>query len=883
MGENPKLSPEHYAQLREGSGISDEVIEQRGYRTVTEPGELMKLGFERKQTQNVPGLLLPVHCTDGSNGLYTYRPDVPRTFEDKRSKRDMQGNHKWKVIKYEMPKGAAMRLDVPPVCRRQLADAEIPLWITEGQKKADALATKGLCALALLGVWNFKGRNQFGGITWLADWDYINRRDREIRIVFDSDVMTKPEVKAALDRLIEHLQRKGSHVAAVYLPQSDGHKVGVDDYLLLHTLEELEGLIEGPRPKIKCADPLVELLDEEPLMIRRPLSLINGQGYAAIWPNVRVTVTEVVDEQGNVVKFDRPTVVVKKVLCLVRDDGAIFSPEVDGRRLPGTESIEEMDVSVTLPEIPPPDRLWSMPALKNFRAGYRPDPVTVFNQIADVIDRLIDFDRSFADQRTMSETVACFVLSTWFLDSFNVIGYLWPNGERGSGKTQLLMVVARLAHLGLVILSGGSFAALRDLADYGATIAFDDAEPLADPNNKNNEEKRALLLAGNRRGAMVPVKEQQGTDQKWRTRYINNFAPRLFSAIRIPDPILASRTIVVPLVRTSDKRRGNADALDYKLWPHRLEDIVDDCWALSLVHLKELSHYEATVPEAAQLTGRSLEPWRAVLAIAKWLTDRGAEGLFKRLEVVSRNYQRERDDFESEDITRLTVRALILCVEKDRGSLLDFRGENRVRFLGDSEVSPANDDDPQTFLKTKTIVEAIKELVESEDIGLDLEKITDRRIGWVIKRLRLEKHREGMTGKHGWLVTKKQLESYSLSFGLCAAGGVTCETSLNGETSLTTENEDRKRAEIDPQKQARARQIRERVSRARVAAENRYPDRYQWDRSTPEALKASETVDASMGAFEEGNGTLEEVEEAWRAYLFTIDTKKGKVKGKARK
>jgi hypothetical protein len=61
-----------------------------------------------------------------------------------------------------------MRLDCPPRCRALLGDPAIPLWITEGQKKADALASAGATALALLGVWNLKGKNAFGGITVLA-------------------------------------------------------------------------------------------------------------------------------------------------------------------------------------------------------------------------------------------------------------------------------------------------------------------------------------------------------------------------------------------------------------------------------------------------------------------------------------------------------------------------------------------------------------------------------------------------------------------------------------------------------------------------------------------------------------------------------------------
>lgn len=755
-----KLSPEHRKMLTEGSGISDEIIEQRGYRTITDPKELMDLGFDRKQTVNIPGLLLPVHCTDGANGLYTYRPDIPRVFEDRRSKRDQNGHYKTKLIKYEMPKNARMRLDCPVPCRRLLADSDTPLWITEGQKKADALATHKLCAIALLGVWNFKGRNEFGGVTWLADWDYVNTKNREIRIVFDSDVMVKPEVRQALDRLIEHLQRKGAHVLAVYLPQEGGHKVGVDDYLLAHTLEQLEGLVEGPRLKIGCADPVIELLDFEPTTIRRPMSLVEHidekgnkatRAYAAIWPNAKVTVSEAVDKQtGNIIKYDPPLVTTQKVLCLVRDDGVVFGREVDGRLI-GDKDLAEIDTVVTLNEVPAPDRLWSIPAMKAYRKGYRPDPVDLFTRLTDVVDRLIDFDRSLADQRTMSELIACWILHTWFLDAFNVASYLWPNGERGSGKTQLLMLVASLSHLGLAILSGGSYAALRDLADYGATLAFDDCESLADPNNKNNEEKRALLLAGNRRGTFVTMKEV-GADQKWHTRYVDNFAPRIFSAIRIPDPVLASRTIIVPLVKTADSGRGNTDALDYSEWPHKKETLTDDCWALSLANMNVLREYESRVGQEAELTGRNLEPWRAPLALALWLTDRGATGLWKRIHQVSLGYHNERSDIESEDLTRWVIQGLLQCLV-DRG----------CDVVTTCDVSPEGI--PHVF-KTRTITEAVKEIVEKDDLGYDLERINSRRIGHILKRLRIKSHREPGTGQRGWILSRAELEKYVVAFGV---------------------------------------------------------------------------------------------------------------------
>ena len=133
--------------------------------------------------------------------------------------------------------------------------------------------------------------------------------------------------------------------------------------------------------------------------------------------------------------------------------------------------------------------------------------VTLFRQLALVVDTFLDFGRSLATQETMCELITCYILATWFLDAFTVVGYLWPNGEKGSGKTHLLTVVAELAYLGHVILAGGSYASLRDLADYGATLCFDDAENVMDL-KRGDPDKRALLLAGNRRGNNIPSRNR---------------------------------------------------------------------------------------------------------------------------------------------------------------------------------------------------------------------------------------------------------------------------------------------------------------------------------------------------------------------------------------
>src|SRR5215212_1072477 len=219
MSRVAKLSPAHKRMLFEESVIDARVAVKRGYRTVTRKAELERLGFGRHQ-RNVPALLVPIYGLAGEITLYQLRPDEPRI------------GKRGKPVKYETPAGASMALDVHPFCRDRVGDPKTPLFITEGVKKGDALASSGLCAVALIGVWSFRGTNEHGGRTASADWEYVALNGRKVYIVFDSDVMEKSEVHAALSRLKAFLENRGAKVRLIYLPPGDGGvKQGVDDYL----------------------------------------------------------------------------------------------------------------------------------------------------------------------------------------------------------------------------------------------------------------------------------------------------------------------------------------------------------------------------------------------------------------------------------------------------------------------------------------------------------------------------------------------------------------------------------------------------------------------------------------------------------------------------
>lgn len=481
----------------------------------------------------------------------------------------------------------------------------------------------------------------------------------------------------------------------------------------------------------------VQLLDSAPPILRRPLTLIDGRAYAAAWLNVQRTTSRSVDPKtGAIVDHDPPLVSVESVMMIVRDDGQSFA-EVP---LPGTRPLSEMGLDVRLPAPVPPGREWSGAGVKRFLSGERPDPAEVFGRVVSVIDRFVDFARSIASQEIMCEMVACYVFATYMLEALNVMGYLWSTGEKGSGKTVLLIVVTELGYLGQLVLAGSSYPCLRDLADYGATLGFDDAEEVMDV-RRTDPDKRTLLLAGNRRGATIAVKELVG--EKWETRHVNTFCPRQFSAIRLPDDVLGSRSIITPLVRSGDPRRAKANPMDPVDWPTERRRLVDDLWAVGLAHLAEIPKYDRLAAEHAKLCGRQLDPWRGILARAFWLEDRhGVKGLYERMEKLSQDYQAERGDIEETDRTRVLFRALL-------------------------RLSKEWTNEECRTIQPKTVSDAMNDIARDEDLA-DPDKpfTTPRKVGWLLKRHRFKKSAERSEKGKLWEMTREEIVKAASAYGV---------------------------------------------------------------------------------------------------------------------
>ena len=240
-----KLTRDDYAAL-ERSYITREIADSSAglYRLPSiEARELMG----RKGGGDYAGIVFPYRLPGNAGPiLYRLRLDSPPV--DAASGKPLH--------KYLTAPGARNHLYFPPCDPGLLADAALPVVVTEGEKKClslwrAAIQSNGagrpaFLPVAVPGVSSWRG--QIGIATTasgervpekgvIPDFDRIVSKDRKITILFDANVASNPYVQAARRGLARELRGRGAEVWLADLPPAVGVN-GIDDFLGMFGLEK---------------------------------------------------------------------------------------------------------------------------------------------------------------------------------------------------------------------------------------------------------------------------------------------------------------------------------------------------------------------------------------------------------------------------------------------------------------------------------------------------------------------------------------------------------------------------------------------------------------------------------------------------------------------
>lgn len=234
--------------------------------------DAVKLKFKPLTSEQVKPLKLP-NSTSGFMIPYFDLDGKPSAFwrlrylEDTRKGFDVLNGRK--ALRYVQPAGGTNEVYLAPFTdwRKISENNSIPLIITEGELKAASSTKVGLPTIGLGGVWSFKSNK--AKVSLIPMMKLFVWKGRRVIICYDSDASTNPLIVMAENNLARALTDEGAEVSIARLPPADnGSKVGIDDFLLTNTAQQLMDVINAASAYSACF--ALHAMNESVVYIRDP-------------------------------------------------------------------------------------------------------------------------------------------------------------------------------------------------------------------------------------------------------------------------------------------------------------------------------------------------------------------------------------------------------------------------------------------------------------------------------------------------------------------------------------------------------------------------------------------------------------------------------------
>ncbi|MGD0336198.1 MAG: DUF3854 domain-containing protein [Candidatus Omnitrophota bacterium] len=199
------LSSHHLADLKK-SGLSNKTILAARIYSLSSKEATAPL---KRKKEIGGGYVIPYIGKDGFlESDLNFKLDTPLLSEEGKKPR-----------KYIRPFGAKAHLYIPPKVWPIIGNVKVPIFLTEGEKKALKATECGFYTVAVSGVWNWSSDHEP-----IKDLDLFEWRERVVYIVFDSDKHENKSVLLAEKRLAEALTAKGAKIKIIDLPEEDEHE-----------------------------------------------------------------------------------------------------------------------------------------------------------------------------------------------------------------------------------------------------------------------------------------------------------------------------------------------------------------------------------------------------------------------------------------------------------------------------------------------------------------------------------------------------------------------------------------------------------------------------------------------------------------------------------
>lgn len=491
-------------------------------------------------------------------GYWIEFPNEPGYYRLKLMKevKDEEG-HKIKYLSPSSKTGKGNHAYIPAGVERLLKrhnPGEV-IGLVEGEKKAQAATDAGVSTIGLSGIWNLNDSDN----DFLPELEKCNWKDKAIKITYDSDMTSKPEVKQAELRAAVKFTNRGAKVFSVRLPnQSDGTKNGADDYIVRYGKAKYNELNQQARPTIELL--ISENMDIEKFLreIARLESKIEQERIILLLhSHTKIPVSAFREELAKHTPrtAEGPEPIEKNysgyfpgLVDLVEDDkGRVAFLVKEGEELEVRSNAVVDGQTYYPPEMDANIRkiLRCLPRAAESIRHYKADSdLAIYNDLLAYHAEVSELP----DER-LYELVAAWVIHTYLMENFSYSPYIWLYAIPEKGKTRTGKGAINVACRGMHIESLRDAHLIRFASDWKATLFIDVMDLWAKSEKAGSED---FLLQRHEKGAMVArvLYPERGPFKD--TVWYDIFGPTFIATNEGIHPALESRAILITM-READR------------------------------------------------------------------------------------------------------------------------------------------------------------------------------------------------------------------------------------------------------------------------------------------------------------------------------------------
>ena len=299
----------------------------------------------------------------------------------------------------------------------------------------------------------------------------------------------------------------------------------------------------------------------------------------------------------------------------------------------GKRECRELEQYLTLPNneriwfasIPNSPRIdmatgWSVEGRRKWLQGDTPDAVSIFKNLTETINHYLEFPVEEAPGHLA--TLSLWTILTYAYPAWPAVPYIWVCGPPGSGKTRVFDIESQIIYRPLASSNMTAPCLFRTLDAQGGTLLLDEAERLKE-RSPEAAEMRSILLSGYKVGGTAHRMEKSG--ESFRSVAFNVYGPKAIAGINDLTPALASRCICITMFKAGKNSPKPSRRIDKD--SQKWIALADDLHCFALTNGQRFVETAQEYISCEGISGRDMEVWQPIFALAKLVEKAGAIGL----------------------------------------------------------------------------------------------------------------------------------------------------------------------------------------------------------------------------------------------------------------